>query len=170
MRAGPLDGFRRLAGALFLGALALVACRKGDDAGRAGNGQAAPAATGASAPASGAATEAAPATIHVTDVSLGKSVGPDRKVPSPTDRFAPNDTIFASVSTDGGGKPATIFARWTFQDGQVIRNDQKTISSSGPAVTEFSVQKPGGWPRGGYKLDVSIDSGGAASTKTFRIE
>ncbi|MFN2633398.1 MAG: hypothetical protein ABR610_08300 [Thermoanaerobaculia bacterium] len=174
MRAMRLDRAPWLAVALALGPLALIlpsgACRKGDDAGRPGNSQAAPAGNGASAPASGASTEAAPAAVHVTDVSLGKSVGPDRKVQSPTDRFGPNDTIFASVSTDGAGKAATIFARWTFEDGQVIRNDQKTVSPSGPAVTDFSVEKPGGWPKGGYKLDVSVDSGGAASTKTFRVE
>lgn len=151
--------------ALVLG-LPLAACRKAEP-GRADSAQRSPDSRG---PASGSASEAAPAAVHVTEVSLGKSVGPDRKVQSPTDHFGPNDTIIASVSTDGAGKPATIFAKWTFEDGQVIRNDQRTISPTGPAVTGFSVEKPGGWPRGGYKLDVYVDSGGASSTKTFRVE
>ncbi|MEP6768849.1 MAG: hypothetical protein ABJC61_09285 [Acidobacteriota bacterium] len=147
--------------------LPLAACGKGDPAGRADNARGVPNARGLAA---GTATEAAPASVHVTDVSIGKSIGADGKVQSPTDRFGPIDTVFASVSTEGAGKPATLFAKWTFEDGQVIRNDQRTISPSGPAVTGFSVQKPGGWPRGGYKLDVSVDSGGAASTKTFKVE
>ncbi len=147
--------------------LPFAACGKGGPAGRADTARGAQNPRG---PASGTAAEAAPAPVHVTDVSIGKSIGADGQVQSPTDRFAPNDTVFASVSTDGAGKPATLFAKWTFEDGQVIRNDQRTISPSGPAVTGFSVQKPGGWPRGGYKLDVSVDSGGAASTKTFKVE
>ncbi len=146
--------------------LPLAACKQGDDAARADKAQQSPRPgdTGASSP------EKAPAAIHVTDVSLGKSLGADKKVQNSTDTFGPKDTIFASVSTDGAAKSATIYAKWTFQDGQVIRNDQRTISSNGPAVTDFSIQKPDGWPKGGYKLDVSLDSGEAASTKSFRVQ
>ncbi len=162
--------YRRFSRAIPMVALALVlplaACKKGDNAANPN----APADTGAPAPASGVTTEKAPGMVHVTDVSLGKSLGPDKKVQNATDTFAPKDTIFAAVTTDGAGKAATIFAKWTFEDGQVIKNDQRTISPNGSAVTEFSIQKADGWPKGGYKLDVSIDSGGAASTKAFKVQ
>ncbi len=155
--------------ALPLVALAVVlplsACKKGDNATSADNAQLTPL-----APAAGASTEKAPGSVHVTDVSLGKSLGSDKKVQNATDTFSPKDTIFASVTTDGAGTASTIYAKWTFQDGQVIRNDQRTISPTGPAVTEFSIQKPDGWPTGGYKLDVSIDGGPSASTKSFKVQ
>ena len=165
--------FRRFSRALPVIALALVlplaACKKGDNAARSDNAPLTPNPNGP-ADTGAPASEKAPGTVHVTDVSLGKALDADKKVQNPTDTFSPKDTIFASVTTDGAGKAATLYAKWTFQDGQVIRNDQRTISPNGPAVTEFSVQKADGWPKGGYKLDVSIDSGGAASTKSFRVQ
>ena len=105
---------------------------------------------------------------HVTDVQLGKAVGADKKVTTPMDAFKPRDTIFASVATDGAAPSTTLHVKWTYQDGQTVKEDSRTISTAGPAVTEFSVQKPGGWPKGEYTVEVSIE-GQPASTKTFRV-
>src|SRR6185295_19381890 len=82
----------------------------------------------ASAPPEAVATlpPAAPvAAVRVTDVSLGKSLGPDKKVQSPTETFAPKDTIFAAVSTDGTAPSTVIHAKWTFQDGQTVKDDSR---------------------------------------------
>ena len=116
------------------------------------------------------ATESAPAAVRVTDVQIGKALGADNKIPAPTDTFAPKDTIFVSVATDGAAPSATIYAKWTYQDGQTIKTDSRTIAPTGPAVTEFSIQKPEGWPKGGYKVDISIDGQAAASSRSFRVE
>ena len=110
------------------------------------------------------------AAVAVTDVSLGKSIGPDKKVVTPTDTFAPKDTIFASVSTDGTAPAAVIHAKWTFQDGQTVKDDSRTVALAGPAVTEFSIQKPDGWPKGNYKVEIMVEGGPPATTKTFRVE
>ena len=77
--------------------------------------------------------------------------------------------IFASVATNGSAPSATVHAKWTFQDGQTVKDDSRAITPSGPAVTEFSIQKPGGWPKGTYKVDVSVDAG-PVTTKNFRVE
>lgn len=116
------------------------------------------------------ATESAPAAVKVTDVQVGKALGGDKKIPAPTDTFAPKDTIFVSVATDGAAPSATIYAKWTYQDGQTVKTDSRTIAPTGPAVTEFSIQNPEGWRRGGYKVDISIDGQAAASSKSFRVE
>jgi len=114
---------------------------------------------------------AAPAAaVQVTDVSLGKSIGADKKVQAATDVFAPKDTIFAVVSTNGTAPSAVIHAKWTFQDGQVVKDDSRTIAVTGPAVTEFSIQKPDGWPKGNYKVEISVDAGAPVTTKSFRVE
>ena len=108
--------------------------------------------------------------VQVTDVSLGKSIGADKKVQTPTDTFAPKDTIFAAVSTDGTAPAAVIHAKWTFQDGQTVKDDSRTIAVAGPAVTEFSIQKPDGFPKGTYKVEIIVEGGPAATTKTFRVQ
>lgn len=132
--------------------------------------------TEAPAPAATAAPTAAPIptavpapAVTVTDVSLGKSVGADKKVQTPTDTFAPKDTIFASVSTDGAAPTSTIAVKWTFQDGQTVKEDSKTITPAGPAATEFSIQKPGGWPKGTYKVEVTVD-GKPGPSKSFTVK
>ena len=122
------------------------------------------------APTVGIPTAVPVAAVTVTDVSLGKSIGADKKVQTPTDRFAPRDTVFASVSTDGTAPAAVIHAKWTFQDGQTVKDDSRTVAFTGPAVTEFSIQKPDGWPKGTYKVEISVDGGAAPTSKTFRVE
>jgi len=107
--------------------------------------------------------------VTVTDLSLGTSVGADKKVQTPTDTFKPKDTIFAAVSTDGSAASSTIAVKWTFGDGQVVKEDSKTITPTGPATTEFSIQKPSGWPKGTYKVETAVD-GKPGPSKTFTVK
>jgi hypothetical protein len=115
-------------------------------------------------------TTPAAATLAVTSVNLGKSLGPDKRVTSETTTFGTRDTIYASVATSGstGG---TLAARWTFQDGQVVDETTQTVGATGPApaVTEFHVSNPGGWPAGSYKVEVLLN-GVPAQTKEFRVQ
>ena len=111
---------------------------------------------------------AAPA-VRVTDVSLGKSLGADKKVAATVEVFKPRDTIFAVVQTDGNNPASVINVKWKFQDGQVVKEDSRTIVSTGPAVTEFSIQKPSGWPKGDYTVEVVVD-GQPAVTKAFKVQ
>ena len=109
--------------------------------------------------------------VTVTDVSLGKTLGADKKVAAAMDTFKPKDTIFAVVSTDGSAASSTIHVKWTFQgkETQTVKEDSKTITPTGPATTEFSIQKPSGWPKGDYQVEVTAD-GGTATTKTFKVQ
>lgn len=110
----------------------------------------------------------APPSAHVTDVQIGRELGPDKRVKLPMEVFRARDTIFVSVATDGGVPSTTLHVKWTYQDGQTVKEDSRTIDSTAPAATEFSIQKPGGWPKGEYKVEVSI-AGQPPSTKTFRV-
>jgi len=123
--------------------------------------------TAAPAPPTAVPTPAPAVTI--TDVSLGTSVGADKKVQKPTDTFKPKDTIFAAVSTDGSAASSTIGVKWTFGDNQTVKEDSKTIAPTGPATTEFSIQKPSGWPKGSYKVETSVD-GKPGPSKTFTVK
>ena len=97
--------------------------------------------------------DAGPA-LDVTDVALGRSIGADKRVVEEVGDFAPTDTIYASVETSGTGS-ATLSARWTFEDGQVV--DEGSQSVSGASVTEFHVSNPTGWPAGHYEAVISLD-------------
>lgn len=106
--------------------------------------------------------------VRVTDVTLGRSIGGDRSVTDRTETFKPNDTIYASVATDGTAQGVTLRARWTFEDGQVVDESSRTISPRGQERTEFHISKPDGWPAGRYKLEVFVNDQ-SAQTKEFQV-
>jgi hypothetical protein len=111
---------------------------------------------------------AAPAApLAVTSVNLGKSLGPDKRVTAETTTFAKNDSVYASVATSGG-TGGSLAARWTFQDGQVVDETTQSVGA-GPAVTEFHVSKPSGWPTGSYKVEILLN-GAPAQSKEFRVQ
>jgi hypothetical protein len=106
--------------------------------------------------------------VKISDVQLGRRVGADKRVADKTDTFSPRDTIYASVATSGSAPSATITARWTFENGQVVKEDTRTIAPNGSEATEFHISKPSGWPKGKYKLDLSV--GGSTETKDFEVK
>ena len=107
--------------------------------------------------------------VSVTSVDLGTAVGADQKVTSPTTTFSPKDTIYAAVSTTGAASNATLGAKWTYQDGQIVNDSSQTIAPTGPAVTTFHISKPDGWPAGNYKVEISLD-GNMVSSKDFSVK
>ena len=113
----------------------------------------------------------APATtaVRVTEVELGRSLGGDKAITDRTDTFRPNDTIYASVATDGSAASATLRARWTFEDGQVVDESTRTIAPNSRERTEFHISKPNAWPAGKYKLEVFLDNQ-SVETKDFKVE
>jgi len=114
---------------------------------------------------------AAPATaagVKVTDISLGRGLGADKTIADKTESFKPADTIYVSIKTEGTASSATLGARWTFQDGQVVDESKQTIAPTGDAFTEFHISKPDGWPAGKYKVEVMLD-GASAGSKDFEV-
>jgi hypothetical protein len=116
----------------------------------------------------GATGTAGTTAIRVTDVTLGRSVGGDKAITDRTDTFRPNDTIYASVATDGSANNATLRARWTFEDGQLVDESTRAISPNNRERTEFHISKPNGWPAGKYKLEVFLDNQ-SVETKDFEV-
>jgi len=122
-----------------------------------------PAETAAPAPAP------APPAFAVKGIELGKSIDADKKVTAPTSTFGRKDTIYASVATEGAAPSKTITAKWTFQDGQTVKEQSESIAPTGPAATEFHISKKGPWPVGKYKVEVSVD-GAPAGSQDFEIK
>jgi hypothetical protein len=107
--------------------------------------------------------------VTVTTIELGKQVAADKRVTQPATSFAPKDTIYVSVITNGTTPSATLTAKWTYQDGQVVNESTQTIAPTGPAATEFHIAKPNGWPAGTYKVEVSLN-GRSTATKEFEVK
>jgi hypothetical protein len=154
-------GYRHSLSAFALGLTVVAAggCKKKTE-----TAAAAPDTTAAAAPAP------APAPFSVQGVEVGKQIGTDKKVTSPTTTFGPKDTIYASVSTDGAAPSKTIVAKWTYgPNAKPVKTDSQTIAPSGPAATEFHIVKPSGWPVGKYKVDIVVD-GSSAGSKDFEVK
>lgn len=115
------------------------------------------------------AVPAAPVALSVTDIQTGKSIGADKAIASQTDEFGVRDTIYVAVKTDGKSDNAKLTAKWTYNDAQVVSESSETISPSGPAVTEFHITKASAWPKGKYKVDVSLN-GASAGSKEFEVK
>lgn len=116
-----------------------------------------------------ASKPAAQAGVKVTDIEVGRSVTAEKTIAEKTDSFRPADTFYVSVKTDGSGPTATLTARWTYQDGQVVDESKQNIASTGSAaVSEFHLSKPDGWPEGGYKVEVLLN-GTSAGTRDFKV-
>lgn len=119
-------------------------------------------------PAPAPAPMAAPAAVQVSDIRLGNAIGDDKNVTMPAESFAPTDTVYASVTTTGDSPASTLRAHWTFEDGQTVADDSRTVATSGTAITEFHVSQPGGLPAGNYKLEVFVDTT-SAGTRYFTV-
>jgi len=107
--------------------------------------------------------------VRVSHIDMGRSLTADKAINDKTDSFKPNDTIYASIVTEGTAATATLRARWTYQDGQAVNESTQTIAPTGDSRTEFHVSKPDGWPTGKYKLEVFLN-GSSAATKDFEVE
>ena len=111
----------------------------------------------------------APAAVRVTAIEVGKAINAQKRVEQPTTTFAPTDTLYVSILTDGSASNATLGARWTYEGGTVVKEDTQTIAPTGATTTEFHVAKPSGWPAGKYTLHVLVN-GQEVQAKDFTVK
>jgi hypothetical protein len=117
---------------------------------------------------SDATTAGTEAAVSVSAIEVGKDVGVDKRITEQTRTFAPDETIYASVITNGAAPSAEIRTRWTFEDGQVVDETVQTIAPNGHAATEFHISRSGGLPPGTYKVEVFLN-GTPAGTEEFEV-
>ena len=111
----------------------------------------------------------AAAPFAVSAVKVGNAIGADKRVSAPSQTLAPTDTIYASVDTTGAAPKVVLTARWLYEDGQLVNEQSQTIAPTGPAVTEFHIAKPDGWPTGTYKVEILAD-GSSVATQQFEVQ
>jgi HAMP domain-containing protein len=108
-----------------------------------------------------------PPRLAVTDIQLGRAVTLDKRVADPTDSFAADDTVYASVVTEGRAEHVRLTARFS-RAGTVVAEVSQGIAPTGRAVSEFNIWKPGGLPPGEYEIEILVD-GAAAGTRRFTV-
>ena len=142
--------------------LAAVACKGRDAAPGAGTE------TGTTAAAPSADT-AVSKELKVAGVMIGKRIGENKLITEPTFQFAPADTVYVSVSTEGAPPSAELLAVWRFQTGQTVDSSSQTISPQGNENTEFHITNPKGWPVGTYNVTIYAD-GDSVDSKNFAVK
>ena len=153
-----------VAGALAAVALlAAVAC-KGRDTAPPGTGSETGATATAAAPDTAVSKE-----LKVAGVMIGKRIGENKLITEPTFQFAPADTIYASVNTQGAPASAELTAVWRFQTGQTVDSSTQTIAPRGEENTEFHITNPKGWPVGTYNVTIYAD-GDSVDSKNFAVK
>jgi len=113
-------------------------------------------------------TAAGAANITVTEVTLGTEVGLDKKVRAPKEVFAPEDTIYASVVTEGRSSDTLLAARW-LQGETVLQEIAQAIAPDGTATSEFHISKPGGFARGTYDVEILVE-GRPVQKRRFTVQ
>src|SRR5215207_4244288 len=93
--------------------------------------------------------------LHITAIQLGRSLNADHSVAEFTTIFDPQDTVYLSVLTAGGGS-GTISVRWTF-GGKVMGEPKKRVANQDVAATEFTLQSAAGFPPGQYTAEIFLD-------------
>ena len=142
--------------------LAAVGCKGRDAAPDAG--------TETGATATVPAADSAPSKeLTVSGVMIGRGLGESKLITQPTFKFAPADTIYVSISTQGQPESAELTAKWRFQTGQVVDSSSQTIQPSGPENTEFHIANPKGWPEGTYNVTIYAD-GDSVDSKNFTVK
>jgi hypothetical protein len=123
---------------------------------------------GADTAATGAATTTN-AELAISEIQLGRRLSADKRVADATSTFSPRDTIYAVALTQGSSPNATVTARWTYEDGgQLVKEDSRSIAPSGNEATEFHISKPSGWPKGKYRVTLTV--GGSTESKDFEVK
>jgi hypothetical protein len=107
--------------------------------------------------------------LAVSGVMIGKRIGQNDLITEPTFQFAPSDTVYISVGTEGAPDSANLSAKWRYQSGEVIDSSGQTIKPEGRETTVFQVSKPKGLKPGTYNVTVYAD-GDSVDAKNFVVK
>jgi hypothetical protein len=110
-----------------------------------------------------------PHILKVSNVMIGKRIGEGNRVAEPTFQFAPSDTVYLSVSTEGPPESTQLSAKWLSQKGKEIDSTAMTLEPKGSQITEFHVAPAKGWPEGVYLVTI-YGNGDSMAAKTFQVK
>lgn len=124
-----------------------------------------------SRPAGGEAgvADSAPATeLRVSNAMIGRRVGPGNRITEPTFEFAPQDTVYVSVATQGTGDNGTLTAAWRSQNGEILQKSSEAVPPAGENAV-FRLSQPKGLKPGTYKVIVFLGDD-SVETRVFAVK
>jgi hypothetical protein len=149
-------------GAFLMAIAALTgACGRSEESRQAG------AETGATDSAAVAAS-VGPVARRVSNVMIGRQVGPKDRITEPTFQFTPKDTVHISVATEGAGGGGTLSAAWRSQNGEILQQTSAPVPAAGENVA-FHLSRPEGLKLGTYKVIVFLGED-SVETKVFVVK
>jgi hypothetical protein len=116
----------------------------------------------ASSVAAGESTE-----LRVSNVMIGRQIGPGNRITEPTFQFAPQDTVYVSVATEGTGGATALTAAWRSQDGKILQKSSTPVPEGG-GNAEFRLSQAKGFPPGNYKVIVFLGAD-SVETRVFAV-
>jgi hypothetical protein len=137
------------------------ACGRSEESHQAG------AETGAADSAAMAAS-AGPVARRVSNVMIGRQIGPNDRITEPTFQFTPKDTVHVSVATEGAGGGGTLSAAWRFQSGEILQQTSAPVPPAGENAA-FHLSRPEGLKPGTYKVIVFLGDD-SVETKVFVVK
>jgi hypothetical protein len=148
-------------------ALAMVAALAGACGGSGETRQARVEARAADSAAAAAATVAS-APRRVSNVMIGRRVGPGGRITDPTFQFGPLDTVHVSVGIEGTTGAGKLTAAWRSQSGEVLQQSSEPVPSAGDN-TAFHLFQPKGLKPGTYKVIVFLGDD-SVDTRVFAVQ
>jgi hypothetical protein len=131
-----------------------------------GSDQSRAAETGAASD-SAAAAKTASGPRHISNVMIGKRIGSGNRMTDPSFQFAPLDTVYLSVATEGSTGADKITTAWRSQTGGVLQQPTEAIQPG--RNTAFQLSQPKGLKPGTYKVIVFL-GGDSVDTKVFVVK
>ncbi len=117
---------------------------------------------------SAALAAAAPQELRVSNVMIGRRIGARNLMIEPTFEFAPTDTVYLSVATQGGSGAGALTAAWRSQTGEILKQSTEPVGPPGEN-TAFQLTQPKGFKPGTYKVVLFLGED-SADTKVFVVK
>lgn len=111
---------------------------------------------------------AASAELRISNMMIGRRIGPGNRITEPTFEFAPHDTVYVSVAMTGTGGADRLTAAWRSQNGEVVQQSSEPIGPPGEN-TAFHLSQPKGLGPGTYKVIVFL-GGDSVETRVFVVK
>jgi len=144
--------------------LALIAALAG---GCGGSGESRPAGAAGAADSAAQVASAKAAELRISNVMIGRRIGTGNRITEPTFEFAPTDTVYVSVGTEGTGGAATLAAAWRTQTGEILQQSSQPVPGQGENA-EFHLAQPKVLKPGTYKVIVFLGDD-SVDTKLFAV-
>ena len=114
------------------------------------------------------AMAAKPAERRVSMSMIGRRLGAGNRVTEPTFQFAPQDTVFLSVATEGSGGTSKVTAAWRSQSGEIVQQTSEPVQAT-DGNAAFALAQPKGLKPGTYKVVVFL-GGDSVDAKVFVVK